>query len=322
MTKLDPLFKRSPKKPFKGTRFHHTKTVSAWIPLVLHVTREEIRWQPPSPRRVKVIGPSRAGNPPQQVKWMDMFSQGRYQKKNSKSYPWTPKPWKMKVLHPKLWVINVITTKNEGFGFPMAGICFFRRFVTVLSKDFECSFWCHLGQVTGRPTSPRPHGCPGPFPLSTPWCLPNAPDWASKKPCFFNQTYHGYDKYISIVDIKLYIYNLISIIYIYTFSIYKPHTDPTAKPYKRYEKNIHKTYQNLYNTTTSQSHNRAPQTPEWHWPRPPARARKPCRVFRFHFVHTVFWHRFCWCQWKWNQNIYRFHSVYLSNGMKIKMTKE
>ena len=29
--------------------------------------------------------------------------------------PWTPKPWKMKVLHPKIWVI---TPKNEGFGFP------------------------------------------------------------------------------------------------------------------------------------------------------------------------------------------------------------
>ena len=30
------------------------------------------------------------------------------------SYPGTPKPWKMKVLHPKIWVI---TPKNEGFGF-------------------------------------------------------------------------------------------------------------------------------------------------------------------------------------------------------------
>ena len=29
--------------------------------------------------------------------------------------PWTPKPWNMKVLHPKIWVI---TSKNEGFGFP------------------------------------------------------------------------------------------------------------------------------------------------------------------------------------------------------------
>ena len=30
-------------------------------------------------------------------------------------YPWTPKPWKMKVLHPKIWVI---TPKSEGCGFP------------------------------------------------------------------------------------------------------------------------------------------------------------------------------------------------------------
>ena len=30
-------------------------------------------------------------------------------------YPWIPKPWKMKVLHPKIWVI---TPKNEGFEFP------------------------------------------------------------------------------------------------------------------------------------------------------------------------------------------------------------
>ena len=34
---------------------------------------------------------------------------------NPPHHPWTPKPWKMKVLHPKIWVI---TPKNEGFGFP------------------------------------------------------------------------------------------------------------------------------------------------------------------------------------------------------------
>ena len=31
------------------------------------------------------------------------------------NYPWTPKPWKMKVLGPPIWVIS---PKNEGFGFP------------------------------------------------------------------------------------------------------------------------------------------------------------------------------------------------------------
>ncbi len=30
-------------------------------------------------------------------------------------YPWTPKPWKMKVFNPNIWVI---TPKNEGCGFP------------------------------------------------------------------------------------------------------------------------------------------------------------------------------------------------------------
>ena len=31
------------------------------------------------------------------------------------NHPWTPKPWKMKVLNPNIWVL---TPKNEGFGFP------------------------------------------------------------------------------------------------------------------------------------------------------------------------------------------------------------
>ena len=134
----------------------------------------------------------------------------------------------------------------------MAGICFFRRFVTVLSKDFECSFWCHLGQVTGRPTSPRPHGCPGPFPLSTPWCLPNAPDWASKKPCFFNQTYHGYDKYISIVDIKLYIYIILYLSF--TFTPFQ-FTNPIQTLQQNLTNATKKTYIKLTKTyTTPQLH--------------------------------------------------------------------
>ena len=43
-------------------------------------------------------------------------------------YPWTPKPWKMKVLHPKIWVI---TPKNAGFRFPWYRV--------ILS--FLCSKW-------------------------------------------------------------------------------------------------------------------------------------------------------------------------------------
>ena len=31
------------------------------------------------------------------------------------TYQWAPKPWKMKVLGPKIWVL---TPKNEGYGFP------------------------------------------------------------------------------------------------------------------------------------------------------------------------------------------------------------
>ena len=51
-----------------------------------------------------------------------LFNFGRV----SSKHLWTPTTHgKMKVLHPKIWVINVITPKNEGFGYPVSMLYFF-----------------------------------------------------------------------------------------------------------------------------------------------------------------------------------------------------
>ena len=119
---------RGHQKPFKGSRFHHTKTVTAWIPLVLHyifsVCCLEI-WL--SDLSTVIVAGARDFNRIFCHSWVDP-------------------------------VTTTFSKKGEGHR-PLKG-------------------WKPSSSVTGHP--PVNPWVPGPFPLSTPWCLPNAPDWASK----------------------------------------------------------------------------------------------------------------------------------------------
>ena len=73
--------------------------------------------------------------------------------------PWTPKPWKMKVLHTKLWVI---TPKNEGCGFPWNIItiyCWFckgpesSRILMTLQQFKQQGHSTHLNKFKGKITT-------------------------------------------------------------------------------------------------------------------------------------------------------------------------